>query len=345
MDKCHTKLLRKAWTVPTPASHISLTEAVRPIQQTAAEFRHECQALDQLTETLLAEAEQLRQELEQRASELEEGRRRLAERGRQLAEQRKETSRLTHLLEQQDSHLAEALQQLKGLREQIDRERDESRQREEERVAALEQRIREAEGARDEFRHQLQVLQASAGGGTGGESLGPLLSELADLRRQSTETHEQLAATRSQLCEAIERAAAARPAIAAASGDGTPLSEGAQQRLGELERERPELEAELELVRTRAAELQETVNNQRRELTEQRAEFASELRLLRELVEQNADRFARPADDHGELVLAGSSSRGSHAESEEAPADPVISSVMAQFARLQKDVAQRRKKK
>jgi chromosome segregation ATPase len=331
--------------VPSPASHISLTEAVRPLQQTAAEFRHECQALDQLTEALLAETEQLRQELEHRASELEEGRRRLAERGRQLAEQRKETGRLTHLLEQQDSHLAEALQQLKGLREQIDRERDESRQREEERVATLEQRLREAEASRDDFRHQFQVLQASASGGAGGEALGPLLSELADLRRQSAETHEQLAATRSQVCEAIERSAASRPVIAAASEGGAPLSGDAQQRLGELERERPELEAELELVRTRAAELQETVNNQRRELTEQRAEFASELRLLRELVEANSDRFARPADDSGELVAVGSVARSSHAEAEEAPADPVISSVMAQFARLQKDVAQRRKKK
>ena len=331
--------------MPAPASHISLTEAVRPLQQTAAEFRHECQALDQLTEALLSETEQLRQELEQRANELDEGRRRLAERGRQLSEQRKETTRLTHLIEQQDSHLAEALQQLKGLREQIDRERDESRQREEQRVGALEQRIREAETARDEFRHQLQVLQASASGGAGGEALGPLLSELADLRRQSAETHEQLAATRSHLGEAIERAAASRPVIAAASGDGTPLAGDAQQRLNELERERPELEAELELVRTRAAELQETVNNQRHELTEQRAEFASELRLLRELVEQNADRFTRPPDEHGELVLAGTTGRGSHAEAEEAPADPVISSVMAQFARLQKDVAQRRKKK
>jgi chromosome segregation ATPase len=332
--------------VPSTANQTSLTEAVRPLEQTAAEFRQECQALDQLTETLLAETDQLRQELDQRANELEEGRRRLAERGRQLAEQRKETGRLTHLLEQQDSHLSEALLQLKALREQIDRERDESRRREEERVASLEQRLNEAESQRDEFRHQLQVLQASAGAGTGGESLAPLLSELGDLRRQCAETHTQLAETRAQLSEAIERSAAAHAAApyAAPSGDGTPLADSAQARLTDLERERPELEAELELVRTRAAELQETVNTQRRELTEQRAEFASELRLLRELVEQNADRFARPAEESGELVCATVGGRA-QSDADESPADPVISSVMAQFARLQKDVAQRRKKK
>jgi chromosome segregation ATPase len=338
--------------VPASAHHVSLTEAVRPLQQTAAEFRHECQALDQLSETLLAETEQLRQELDLRAGELEEGRRRLAERGRQLAEQRKETGRLTHLLEQQDSHLSEALTQLKGLREQIDRERDEARQREEQQVASLDQRLREAEAQRDEFRHQLQVLQATAGtGGGSGESLAPLLAELSDLRRQSAETHAHLADTRAQVSEAIERTAAAAAAAAAqaaaaplSASDGTPLSGDGHARLNELERERPELEAELELVRTRAAELQETVNTQRRELTEQRAEFASELRLLRELVEQNADRFSRPADEPGELVCAGANGRG-HVEPDDTPADPVISSVMAQFARLQKDVAQRRKKK
>lgn len=338
--------------MPASAHHVSLTEAVRPLQQTAAEFRHECQALDQLSETLLAETEQLRQELDLRAGELEEGRRRLAERGRQLAEQRKETGRLTHLLEQQDSHLSEALTQLKGLREQIDRERDEARQREEQQVASLDQRLREAEAQRDEFRHQLQVLQATAGtGGGSGESLAPLLAELSDLRRQSAETHAHLADTRAQVSEAIERTAAAAAAAAAqaaaaplSASDGTPLSGDGHARLNELERERPELEAELELVRTRAAELQETVNTQRRELTEQRAEFASELRLLRELVEQNADRFSRPADEPGELVCAGANGRG-HVEPDDTPADPVISSVMAQFARLQKDVAQRRKKK
>ena len=275
--------------MPAQASPVSLTEAVRPLQQTAAEFRQECQALDHLSETLLAETDQLRQELEQRARELEEGRRRLAERGRQLAEQRKETGRLTHLLEQQDSHLSEALSQLKGLREQIDRERDEARQREEQQVASLDQRLREAESQRDEFRHQLQVLQATAGasgGGGSGESLAPLLAELSDLRRQSAETHAHLADTRAQVSEALERTAAAAAAAAAQavsvpvhSGDGTPISGEGQARLSELERERPELEAELELVRTRAAELQETVHTQRRELTEQRAEFASELRL------------------------------------------------------------------
>ncbi|HEX5105731.1 MAG TPA: hypothetical protein VFV87_18050 [Pirellulaceae bacterium] len=328
--------------MPTSVASNSLTDVVRPLEQTAAEFRHECQALDQMSETLFAEIEQLRQELEHRANALEDGRRRLAERGRQLAEQRKETGRLTQLLEQQDSHLTEALSQLKSLREQIDRERSEAHQREAEHVAALEKRLQESQSQREELNHQLQVVQATAAsGGGGGESLAPLLAELGDLRRQISETHGELAETRTQLSEAIERSAAAR----ASSSEGGP-SVGASGDFSALERERTELESELELVRTRATELQETVNTQRRELAEQRADFASELRMLRELIEQNQSdgSFSRPREES--LTLVGAPNGGRiQGESEDAPPDPVISSVMAQFARLQKDVAQRRKKK
>jgi hypothetical protein len=125
------------------------------------------------------------------------------------------------------------------------------------------------------------------------------------------------------------------------SGDGQPADEATLGRLAGLERERVELESELELVRTRATELQEVVNQQRRELVEQRADVTTELRLLRELVEQRQAQTAEeyvPDDD----ALVGAASRG---EAIGSTPDPVVSSVMAQFARLQKDVAQRRKKK
>ena len=101
------------------------------------------------------------------------------------------------------------------------------------------------------------------------------------------------------------------------------------------------VEAELELVRARATELQEVVNQQRRELAEQKTEITNELRLLREMAAQwpHATEAYEPHEE-GELVAATTSG-----ESMGAVPDPVVSSVMAQFARLQKDVAQRRKKK
>jgi DNA repair exonuclease SbcCD ATPase subunit len=318
---------------------------LRPLEQTAAEFRHECAALDQMTETLLGEIEQLRQEVDRRAEELEEGRRRLAERGRQLADQRKETARLAQLMEQQDANLSEALAQLRALREQLDAERNEARLREDTRVIALEHRLSDAESQREELRHQLQILQASSAANTGGsDALAPLLAELGDLRRQFSETQSELAQARLQLTAALERGPASYSPAGAATADGEAVSPESQARLNDLERERLELESELELVRTRATELQETVNSQRRELTEQRAELSSELRALREMVERSPPSAGRIHTEAPEPVRVASIARD-QATAEEPPPDPVISSVMAQFARLQKDVAQRRKKK
>ena len=338
--------------MPTTATPAPLAEVLRPLEQTAAEFRQECTALDQLSEALLGEIEQLRQEVDRRAEEVEDGRRRLAERGRQLADQRKETARLTQLIEQQDANLTEALSQLRSLREQLDTERNEGRVREDTRVIALERRLTDAESQRDELRHQLQILQASSAGSTGGsDALAPLLAELGDLRRQFADTQAELTAARSQLTAALDRSTAALAAGPQPSADGAPISADAQARLTALEQERRELESELELVRTRATELQETVNSRRREMAEQRSELSSELRALREVVEQNRSAIGKPAADFAEPLRMAIGARDSSVStrdsspSEESPADPVISSVMAQFARLQKDVAQRRKKK
>jgi len=313
----------------------------------AAELRHECTALDQLVQELFADLERLRCELELKADEVEEGRRRLAERGRQLADQRKEAGRLSHQIEQQDSQLREALGELRGLREQLNREHDRTQEQEGQQAAALAQRLAQVEGERDELRRHLEALHAQVAGGGGGGSGGadvvtPLLSEFAELRRHVLET-------RSELSGAIDRAAAARndaaPAVSLSAEGGERYLAG--------EKERAELEAELELVRTRAMELQETVAQQKRELSEQRDDLQSELKLLRQLVEQQSDLMAAGEDRRESVNLtmtrpnpAVTLVRPPAQGDDDAPAsaDPVVSSVMAQFARLQKDVAQRRQK-
>lgn len=335
---------------------VNLAEPLRPLAETAAQFRQECSALDHLIEELFRDVEQLREELAKKGDEIEEGRRKLAERGRMLAEQRKESGRLVSLLEQQESRSGETLTEVKTLREQIAREREESREREAARAAFLEQKLKTAEGERDQLRHELNVLQATAaasgGSAVGPESLAPLLSELGEMRRQLGETQAQhgqtqaqLAEARTQLAEAIARQAAAveaQMALAIANpGSGQPADEQTQARFSGLEKERLELESELELVRTRATELQEVVNQQRRELVEQRADVTTELRLLRELVEQRGTRSGPVEYEPEEEPALVGAARGGDGP----PADPVVSSVMAQFARLQKDVAQRRKKK
>jgi chromosome segregation ATPase len=306
-------------------------------------------ALDHLVEELYRDVERLRDELSQKGDELDEGRRQLAERGRQLGDQRKETERLVQLLEQQEAQLAEAITQIKSLREQSAQERDEAREREATRFAFVEHNLRAVESERDQLRRELHALQAAAaangsdGSGTG--SLAPLMAEFGDMRRQISETQTQLGDARTQLSAAIERAAmpaAGTPPPVAIQGDAPPVDDETRGRLATIERERVELESELELVRTRATELQEVVNQQRRELVEQRADITTELRLLRELVEQRHEHSAEAYESDEDAALVGAPSRGEPMGS--AP-DPVVSSVMAQFARLQKDVAQRRKKK
>jgi chromosome segregation ATPase len=365
------------------------------LAETAALFRQECFALDHLVEELYRDVEQLRNELVRKGDEVEEGRRKLAERGRQLADQRKESGRLVHLLEQQESRLGEAMTEIKSLGEQSTREREEAKERENARYAFLEQKLRAAESERDELKHELNVMQATSGASglttCAPEGMAPLMSELGDMRKQLSETQTQLDAARSQLAAAIQQSAASaqpaadtlpvlmaelgqmrqqlsatqsqlgeakthlaeaidRAATAAAqapsplvvSSDGSPADEAMQNRVAEIERERVELESELELVRTRATELQEVVNQQRRELVEQRADITTELRLLRELVEQKREHAGMEFEPDEDAALVGAASRGDAGSS--AP-DPVVSSVMAQFARLQKDVASRRKKK
>ena len=298
-------LAAKGWHVSSNSSNPNGAAPLRLLAETAALFREETFALDHLVQDLYRDIEQLRDELMRKGDELEEGRKRLAQQRPQTADQSKEGARVLQLLEQQEKRLAEAIGEIKSLRE-------------------------------------LQAPSAGGGNVTGQESLAPLMTELGDMRRQLSETQNQLSEARTQLSAAIERATAAvsqAPPPVVVNADGQPADEQTLGRLGALERERVELESELELVRTRATELQEVVNQQRRELVEQRADITTELRLLRELVEQRPQHAEFESEDEALVAAA------SHSEPLGSSPDPVVSSVMAQFARLQKDVAQRRKKK
>jgi DNA repair exonuclease SbcCD ATPase subunit len=176
------------------------------------------------------------------------------------------------------------------------------------------------------------------------------ISELQSLRRQSTEelgelrrqlgaTQAQLGDARTQLHDAIARAAEAASQAAIAKS-GPAVADETRARLAKLEHERRDLEEENKLLRARATALQETVNEQRRDLNEQQAEISTELKQLRDLLAERGHDF--PHVDHDVAVTVAAAT--AHDESEH-QRDPVVSSVMAQFARLQKDVAQRRKKK
>jgi chromosome segregation ATPase len=154
------------------------------------------------------------------------------------------------------------------------------------------------------------------------------------------------------------------------AGSGDPVQSADDlAKMHELEKEHVELESELDLVRARAAELQELVQQLKRELTEQRSGMTDELRELRKMLGQQGDggyrdTYSEPAANlresgrhEGRMATATislSAREASHEPSRDpvrqstpvsVMADPASQAVMAQFAKLQKDVAQRRKKK
>jgi DNA repair exonuclease SbcCD ATPase subunit len=339
-----------------------------PLQDAAAQFRDECAAWEQATHDLFSDLDRLREELSTKAQELDDGRRRLAERGRQLADQRKEANRLAQLLEQQEAQLGEALGELRGLREQLDQERDESRRRDDERseslqsqVTALNDQISRLQTERDELKTLVALAQSDgAGGASSAQVIEPLLKHFADLKHS-------MDSTRSELAGALERVAGRVAERAAAGGSSNPsLAADDLAKMHDLEKEHLELESELELVRARAAELQELVQQLKRELVEQRSGMTDELRELRRMLGQQAE---APANREAYREPAGEGFTESRPEGRKpamtmtlpardpsrenvrdsvplaATADAATHAVMAQFAKLQKDVASRRKKK
>jgi hypothetical protein len=163
----------------------------------------------------------------------------------------------------------------------------------------------------------------------------------AELALKAAEVEQERAENR-RLKEQFEKSLSLRLAASPVTESGEP------RRPSDLELERAALVVELEQVRARAAELHETLLEQQQEHAEQNTLLAGEIQSLRQWIERNtelrdtAPRDAAPREIPVELPENDAVSAGA------APAsggDPVVSSVMAQFAQLQRDVAKRRKRK
>lgn len=134
----------------------------------------------------------------------------------------------------------------------------------------------------------------------------------------------------------------------ASSSETSPEGSGGHPTIGAeepsaLEQERDALEAELEQVRNHAAELNETVVEQQREIDEHKSELGGEIQQLRRLVEEQADMFSTQKGKEESARKQPPAKAEAKAE-QSSRSDPVVESVMAQFAKLQKDAAQRRRK-
>jgi chromosome segregation ATPase len=117
------------------------------------------------------------------------------------------------------------------------------------------------------------------------------------------------------------------------------------EELSQVQQERATLERELEIVRHRAAELSETLSLQGRQMIEERERWSDELKRIRRVLENVAQRqLAQPAGEPRSTVAAVDVAAGAgKAPVEESAGDPVLDSVITQFETLQKDLARRRK--
>ena len=172
--------------------------------------------------------------------------------------------------------------------------------------------------------------------------------ERSALRAALEETQRragELSQVAADLAAAREDILHARTFAEAAAGQA---DQALQEKISELQRDRDGLqqerillEAELEAIRNRAAEMAETLAQQKREIGEERSQWAEELKRLRRLMESFASRPAEPERIVEQRPAPQASAPAAAKNSSES--DPVLESVMAQFEMLQKDLARRRK--
>lgn len=182
-----------------------------------------------------------------------------------------------------------------------------------------------------EMRKLVASVQSSPAALSESESLiSELRSELGEMRRIAEQTM-QSASQASQGQEAIAALRAEMEAL-------RQMADEARQQTTRQETERALVEAELDRLRTQAAQW-------RRELEEETARHHDEERLWREelqemrhLVRQAA---MTPAESSSHSALVGVAQNTGEREAESS-CDPVANSLMAQFAKLQKDSARRR---
>ncbi len=199
-------------------------------------------------------------------------------------------------------------------------------------AAAADEHLRrlreEVEQERAKSQSALQAAEAQLA------QLTQATAELAEARRQVEREREQFATTPTAPQGAVVRERTLEQLRQAEEGRAV------------LERERAVLETELETIRGRAAEMAETLAQHKRQAAEERTLWTDEIKRMRHLLETISERQAdRRAAEEPPAVHHGSEGRGGRSPgfTGETAGDPVLSSVMAQFEMLQKDLARRRR--
>jgi len=177
-----------------------------------------------------------------------------------------------------------------------------------------------------------------------------------EVERRRSEVEQELAQARADLAEArreIERLRNGLQSVSteAAQPQADPKLEQQLQQMAKehakLDQERLVLETELDTVRNRAAEMAETLAEQRRQMAAEREQWTQELRRMRRVLEAISAKQVEHRADLGSrrefVELQETAAACPRSAAADGDGDPVLGSVMAQFEMLQKDITRRRK--
>jgi chromosome segregation ATPase len=232
----------------------------------------------------------------------------------QLEELRVELAERESYLETERRHIAEQKSELDNLPEGAVQ------------AHSTKARIEEIERLRTELKEAHEALESERQHAS--QSVSEIKGRFEETQKELQTARGELESVRVELSSAYDR-------LQKAPESGQPIDE---KRLAEFEEERAVLEAELEQTRRRAAELANQMAEQKKQLAEERSGWSEELKQLRTLVEKRVNN-APAAPAHVQAAASGApAATGGNA-------DPVVGSILAQFARLQKDAAMRRAKK
>lgn len=113
--------------------------------------------------------------------------------------------------------------------------------------------------------------------------------------------------------------------------------------LNQLKRQNEELEGELHRVRGRAAQLTDTLDRRERELKQQQQAWAGEMQAMRDVLGNRGSGQSRGQAASDTSVASGTATVvRDEMETRSSGNNAVVDSVLAQFAKIQRDVSRRR---
>jgi chromosome segregation ATPase len=289
----------------------------QPLHDSIEELREGYRSLSECVEHAVTECEQ-------RGTELADCRRQLAEARRSMLEQEK------------------------ALAKQAEAETDASR-----RWSELEQRFNTTQAELSQAREELMRVRSDEVQSRQRLELQlehnqQLQEQIEPLKQSATQSHDELSQLRVQfgpLTETAVEAERLRGELAAMRTDLAAVREQLEKKsqepdlrepLAQAQVEREQVEAELDQLRHRAAELTDALAEQKRLQNEQREQWSEELRLLRRAVDRQSELLANRTMP---TAAAQPELNGSEGESQPPAAknDQVLDTVLQQFEMLQKN--------